>query len=52
VVSAVIDSKDLTRRIRVTEHAIEVDNIGIFSAGADPCIDGLALELAGERKDR
>src|SRR5207249_1144980 len=52
VVSAVVESKDLTRRIRVSEHTIEVDHIVIFSAGADPLIDGLALGLADERKDR
>ena len=52
VVSAVIESKDLTRGIRVTEHAIKVDHSVIFSAGADPRIDGLALDLPGGRKDR
>ena len=52
VVSAVIESNDLTRGIRVTEHAIKVDHIVIFSAGADPRIDGLALDLLGGRKDR
>src|SRR5205809_593361 len=52
VVSAVIESKDLTRGIRVTEHAIKVDHIVIFSAGADPRIDGLALDLVRGRKDR
>src|SRR5262249_38888013 len=51
VVSAVVNSKDLTRGIRVTEHTIKVDHPVIFSAGADPCIDGLALDLLRRRKD-
>jgi hypothetical protein len=52
VVPTVIVSKDPTREIRVTEHTIKVDHIVIFSARADPRIDGLAFDLLGGRKDR
>ena len=51
VVSAVVESKDPGRGIRVTEHTIKVDHIVIFSAGADPRIEGLALDLLRGRKD-
>jgi len=40
VVSAVVESKDPGRGIRVTEHTIKVDHIVIFSAGADPRTPG------------
>ena len=52
VVSAVVESKDPGRGIRVTEHTIKVDHIVIFSAGADPGIYRLTLGLVGGRKDR
>src|SRR6476660_9178453 len=52
VVSAIVECTDLGRGSGITKHAIKVERTVIFSAGADPRIDGLTLDHLLGCKDR
>ena len=52
VISAVVERTDPGRRGGITQHTIKVHYPVIFSACADPRIDGLTLDLLRGCKDR